>query len=156
MAVDNERGSRAQQEKAQRRRRDDAVIADKRLPIPPEIQAQLDRDGRVPRWANDEGNRIYRLTEQDDYDKVDGVEPVPVGVGPDGKPILAHLLSKPKAFIDEDQAKAEAKRKEVEKVLFHRAEAVDAAAAGANPNPATAERYVTKNSSLGRGNQILE
>lgn len=156
MGVENERGSRAQQEQAQRRRRGDSELSkEQRLPIPPEIKAQLDAKGLVPRWVNDQGNRMHRFTVQDDYDKVEGVEPVPVGTDEAGKPIMAHLLAKRADFIAEDQAKAEAKRREQEKALFNRPEAVDAAAAG-NPNQATAERYVTKNSSMGRGNQILE
>jgi hypothetical protein len=40
---------------------------------------------------------------QDDYNKVEGVDPVPVGTGIDGKPILAHLLAKPIEFMREDQ-----------------------------------------------------
>ncbi len=147
-----------QQETAQRRRRrgDEGLAAAKRLPIPPEIQARLKREGRTPRWVNDQDNRLHRLTVQDDYDTVEGVEPVPVGTKPDGSPLLAHLLSKPTAFIREDQDKAEAARKAQEDALFRRPDAADAQGQGRNPNPATAERYVDDASRIRRGNQILE
>lgn len=146
------------EETAQRRRRrgNEGLAAAERLPIPPEIKAKLDAEGLVPRWVNDEGNRLHRFLRQDDYDKVPNVKPVPVGTDKSGKPILAHLLAKPRAFIEEDQANSEERRKAVEESLFRKPEAVDAAGAGSNPNPASATRYVDKNSSLGRGNQILE
>jgi len=154
---DDRSQGRAAQERAQRRRRsDEALSASRRLPIPPEIEAELKAKGLKPRWVNDEGNRIYRLTQQDDYDKVDGVDPVPVGTGPDGKPILAHLLAKPVDFVSEDQARADSKRKLTEEALFRTPDAADQAGAGSNPNPATAQRYVAKETKIGRANQVLD
>lgn len=148
-----------QQETAQRRRRrgDSGLAAEKQLPIPPEIEARLKREGRTPRWVNDERNRMHRFTVQDDYDPVEGVEPVPVGTDKTGKPILAHLLSKPTALIREDQASAETRRREIEEALFRKPDAADVSARGRNPNPATAERYIDEASGIRRGgNQILE
>jgi len=157
MDFDSERGSRAEQETARRRRRGgENLEAAARLPIPPEIKARLDAEGLVPRWVNDTDNRMHRFTVQDDYDKVEGVAPVPVGTDKAGQPIMAHLLAKRADFIAEDRREAEERRRETEQALFRKPEAADAAAAGANPNPASVERYVDPASRVGRGNQILE
>jgi hypothetical protein len=64
------RPPRSEETAQRRRRRGDAGLAKaERLPIPPEVQADLDRRGLVPRWVNDQGNRMHRLTVQDDYDR---------------------------------------------------------------------------------------
>lgn len=148
-----------QQETAQRRRRraDTGPAREKRLPIPPEVEARLKREGRVPRWVNDQGNRMHRFTVQDDYDPVEGVAPVPVGTNEAGQPILAHLLSKPADFIREDREAADKRLRETEEALFRKPEAADASARGRNPNPATAERYLddaTKLDTGARRNQV--
>ena len=161
MADEPQRQGRASQEKAQRRRRSDSGLgAVKRLPIPPEVQARLDAEGLVPRWVNDEGNRMHRFTVLDDYDKVADVEPVPVGRNEAGEPILAHLLAKPRSFINEDREKADAKLRETEAALFRTPDAAAQAGAGANPNNPTvragANTFVDPASKIGRGNQILE
>lgn len=156
MPEEIERGSRAEVEAQRRRRRgNEALAAAERLPIPPEIKAKLEADGLSPRWVNDQGNRMHRFTVQDDYDKVEGVEPVPVGTDEAGRPILAHLLAKRKDFIAEDRTNAEDRRKATEASLFRKPENVDAAGQGSNPNPASAQRYVAPESKIGRANQVL-
>ena len=115
------RTERQEEVQQQRRRRDDVTIDGGqrlKLAIPAEIEARLKTEGRTPRWVNDEGNRIHQLTRLDDYDKVAGVAPVHVGTTKDGKPIKAHLCSKPAAFIAEDKAKLETRRKETENALL--------------------------------------
>jgi hypothetical protein len=154
--LDRSQGRAAQETQRRRRRGDEVLSASKRLPIPPEIEAKLKANGLSPRWVNDEGNRMHRFTVLDDYDKVDGVDPVPVGTAEDGKPILAHLLAKPTEFIREDQEKAEERRKGVEDALFRTPDATDQAVAGRNPNPASAQRYVASESKIGRANQVLD
>ena len=151
---DGQRQGRAQKVSAERRRRGDAEIrADAKMPIPPAIAAELEAKGLVPRWVNDEGNRIHRFTVQDDYDFVEGVEPVPTGdLKKDGSPIMARLVAKRRDFIAEDQSKADERRKETEKAL-QRGQTPEEAA---NPNPGTARRYVDTGTSIERGNQILE
>jgi hypothetical protein len=156
MDDDRSQGRAAQETQRRRRRDDQALSATKRLPIPPEIQAELDAKGLVPRWVNDQSNRLYRFTQQDDYDKVEGVDPVPVGTDEAGQPILAHLLAKPKDFIREDREKADHRLKATEEALFRKPDAADRAGVSANPNPATAERYVASESKIGRANQVLE
>lgn len=152
-----ERGPRAQQEAQRRRRRDDNVLeANLKLAIPPKIQAWLDAEGRTARWVNDENNRMHRFTVQDDYDKVEGVEPVPVGQSKDGRPVLAHLLSKPAEFVAEDRAAAEKRRSETEEALFRSPDAPEQVGQGSNPNPATAARFVDKSTKIERRRNNLE
>lgn len=115
------RQTRSDEVRQQRRRRDDVTIDGGqrlKLAIPPEIEARLKAEGRVPRWGNDDGNRMVNLTKHDDYDKVPGIAPIHVGTTKEGKPIKAHLLSKPAAFIAEDKAKLEARRKQTEQALL--------------------------------------
>lgn len=153
MAEDRQRQGRANQVAAERRRRGDSELrGEAKLPIPPAIAEELERKGLVPRWVNDTGNRIHRLTMQDDYDLVEGVPPVPVDTAKDGSPIMARLVAKPRKFMDEDQANADIRRKELEKSLMRGQTPQEAA----NPNPGTARRYVDEASNISRGNQILE
>jgi hypothetical protein len=150
-----ERQGRAEEVRRERRRRgNDELAASQRLPIPPEVQARLDQQGLVPRWVNDEGNRMHRFTVLDDYDPVEGVAPVPVGTAEDGKPIMAHLLAKRRDFIEEDQRARDKRRRETEEAMVRNPD--EASRHGVNPNPASAQTYVVKGSSINRGNQILE
>lgn len=121
MADIRARADRMTEERTERRRRTDTTIDGGqrlKLAIPPEVEQRLKEEGRTPRWVNDEGNRMHNLTKLDDYDKVEGVEPRIVGTTKDGKPITAHLCSKPAAFIQEDQAKLDSRRTEVERALL--------------------------------------
>lgn len=152
------RPPRQSQVNSERRRRDDSNFqASQKLAIPEEVQARLKAEGRTPRWVNDEGNRLHRLTVRDDYDKVEGVDPVPVGTDPSGKPIMAHLLSKPAEFIEQDKRTADERRRAVERAMV-RGEVPSAP--GADPQPVEgalgASTYVVKGSSIGRENQILD
>jgi hypothetical protein len=116
MTEQRQRQGRVEETAQRRRRRDDTGFQQSsKLRIPEEVAERLKAEGRQPRWVNDENNRLYDLTVRDDYDRVEDVEPVPVGRQEDGTPLLAHLLSKPIEFIREDQAKAEERRKSVEK-----------------------------------------
>jgi hypothetical protein len=154
----DERQGRAVAEAARRRRRgDETISAAKRLPIPPEVQAWADAKGMSLRWVNDEGNRIVQLTQQDDYDKVDGVEPVPVVVDrKNGTTVKAHLLAKRKDFIAEDRADREQRRRDQEKAMVQGA-TPDAGQNPENPRPAQmSQTYVARGTSISRGNQILE
>ena len=154
MADEQRQGRREQVATERRRRGDSEMRAAARLPIPDEVAKRLKAQGLVPRWVNDQGNRIHQLTVLDDYDPVEGVEPVPVSTAADGTPIKAHLMAKPKEFIEEDRSKAEARRAEVEAGLL-RGEVP--ATANTNQRPAEAgEVYVDRASHIGRGNQILE
>jgi hypothetical protein len=142
------RTERAETVRKERRRRDDATIDGgqrKKLAIPPEVEARLKAEGREPRWALDTGNRIYQLTQMDDYDRVEGVAPVPVVVDrKSGEVANQILLSKPKAFIEQDRAKADAPRRETERALLR----------GKNPEDPIAARddfYAAEGNEIIRG-----
>lgn len=111
---------KTEERQERRRRRDDTIDGGQRLKlaIPPEVEQRLKEQGRKPRWVNDEGSRMHNLTQLDDYDKVEGVEPRVVGTTKEGKPILAHLCSKPTQFIREDQEKLDRTRRETEAALL--------------------------------------
>ena len=158
MSDNRARQGRTEAVAQERRRRDDTLVNQaQRLPIPPEVTKRLQAEGRTPRWTNDEGNRIHQLTKLDDYDIVPDVSPVPVGTDKSGQPIMAHLLSKPTAFIEEDRAKAEDRRKSVERGLV-RGQVPNAPGQEAAPvrGAGGAEIYVDTATSIGRGNQLLD
>ncbi len=152
MTEQRQRTERKTEEATQRRRRVDGTIdgnLSKRLHIPENVEARLQAEGLSSRWVNDEGNRIFNLTERDDYDKVEGVAPVPVGTSKDGKPIMAHLLAKRTDFIAQDRDKAEQRRREAEKRAM-------AGPPDGNPNPVQGQVYADKANSIGRENRIIE
>lgn len=145
LSVRTERKDEVRQE---RRRRSDATIDGsqrKKLAIPPHIEAKLAAEGRTPRWVTDTGNRVHQLTVQDDYDRVEGVAPVPIVVDrKSGEVANQILLSKPTAFLEEDRVKAEARRREVERALER----------GKNPEDPTAARddfYAVEGNRISRG-----
>lgn len=116
MAPTNQRTDRATEEKTQRRRRMDGTLdqsMDMKLAIPPAATDAHSKTHRM-RWFNDVGPRLYNATERDDWDKVPGVDPRPVGTDEHGKPIMAHLLMKPHEFDAEDAARKEVRRREFE------------------------------------------
>lgn len=146
------RADRQTEVAAERRRRDDATLDGgqaKKLAIPEAIEAKLKAEGRVPRWINDEGNRIHNLTVMDDYDKVEGVDPIPVGTGKDGKPIMAYLHSKRADFIADDRSKKDKFRRDMEDGMLK------GAVPGQNPTPNTAQTYADKANKIERGNQLI-
>lgn len=158
MTEDRQRQGREAEVAQQRRRRSESTLGiQTKLTIPEEVQAQLKAEGRTPRWVNDEGNRIHNLTVRDDYDKVDGVDPVRVGQTKEGQPLYAHLLSKPNEFIAEDRAKLEERRRDQERAMV-KGQVPTAPGAEAAPvhGQKGAEMYVDAATSIGRGNQILE
>jgi hypothetical protein len=111
---------RATEEQTQRRRRRDGTLdqsMDLKLSIPPAIEATHGSTHRL-RWFNDVGPRLFNATERDDWDKVPGVDPRPVGTNEHGKPIEAHLLMKPRIHDAEDQAEKEDRRRGLEKAAL--------------------------------------
>ncbi len=153
-----DRQGRIEEVATERRRRDESTLGIRvKLAIPEDVQARLKAEGRTVRWANDEGNRIADLTVRDDYDKVAGVEPVPIGTTKEGKPIMAHLLSKPTAFIAEDREKADKRRRDMEAgMLKGHVPGADGAQATPVQGQMGAQTYVARETKIGRGNQIIE
>ena len=114
------RGRQSRQDEVRterRRRRDDTIDGSQRLKlaIPPAVEKRLKEEGRTPRWVVKDSARMVQLTQMDDYDPVSDVEPVPTRSLSDGSRIEMVLLSKPTAFIEEDKAKADEPRREIEK-----------------------------------------
>jgi hypothetical protein len=149
------RDSRQEELRTERRRRDDATIDGGqalKLAVPLDIQAKLTEQGREWRWANDDGNRIHRLTVLDDWDKVEGVTPVEVVVDrAKGLTAKAYLLSKPKEFIAEDRHKRDAARMSTEQAM------VEGKVPNAGDQPASRPDnvYVPPGNKIERGNQII-
>ncbi len=146
------RVERKTEEATQRRRRADGTIdsnLSKKLFIPEQVEARLRAEGLSTRWVNDEGNRIFNLTERDDYDKVSDVAPVPVGTSKEGKPIMAHLLAKRTEFIADDRDTAEQRRRDAEQRAM-------AGPPDGNPNPGPGQVYADKANVIGRENRIIE
>lgn len=115
------REDRKTEEATQRRRRDNNTIDGtqrKKLSISPEVEARLKAEGRTPRWAVKDSARMQQLTQQDDYDPVEGVDPVPTRSLADGSGVEMILLSKPTDFIEDDRAKAEKVRKGTERDML--------------------------------------
>jgi hypothetical protein len=98
------RPTRDDEIRQERRRRQPGSLdrsAHLKLAIPENVRAE-NADQQL-RWINDVGNRMHHLTVIDDYSKVAGVDPVPVGTSDDGKPIYAHLCAKPLDYWKADQ-----------------------------------------------------
>lgn len=152
--MSDDRADRASQVATERRRRDGLSGGlSLKLAIPEQVRARLAAEGRSPRWINDEGNRIADLTTRDDYDKVDGVDPVKVGTDDEGKPIFAHLFSKRDDFLSEDRRKADQRRREAEAGLLKGKAPGEAQPMQGQMGAAT---YVDPASKIGRANQVLE
>jgi hypothetical protein len=98
------REDRAEAVQQERRRRRDGTLdrmSELTLAVPEKVRT--DHPNHTFRWVNDTGNRMHRMTVRDDWDKVEGVAPIPVGTDKEGKPLYAHLCMKPLEFWDEDQ-----------------------------------------------------
>lgn len=156
--ADNDRANRAGQEATERRRRQDGEMGKRlHLQVPEEVRAKLAAEGRTPRWINDTGSRIVDLTTRDDYDKVEGVEPVKVDVDKEGRPVFAHLYSKRNDFIAEDEAKADQRRRDVEAGMAKGKVPGQAGGEGRQIEGAMgAPVYVDPATKIGRANQVLE
>lgn len=153
------RAGRQDEVRQERRRRNDETLdagQAMNLAIPQHIKDRLAEQGREVRWANDVGNRIHRLTVLDDWDKVEGVDPQPVVTNTKkGTVANAVLLSKPKAFIDEDRRKKDAVRRQMEEGLLK-----GAVPSAGNPDVAATPLpdtfYADKANKIGRANQLIE
>jgi hypothetical protein len=142
--------SRNEQIKAERRRRNTDSLSGKRRRLAVN-EAGLDRANFEYRWVNDEGTRLYQLTQQDDWEVVadrDGsLRPggtgvgaevaTPIGIGPEGAS-RAVLLRKPKAFYDADEQMKQRQIDETEAAIK----------GGATPGAAVENRYTPKSGGI--------
>ncbi len=108
--------NRASEATAERRKRVDMDTVGKRLAV---NKSMLDYDKFAYRFINDAPARLFRMTQQDDWDivKNDGgivkqdstdlgdAVSVIVGTKPDGSALRAFLCRKPKKYFDEDKKK---------------------------------------------------
>lgn len=160
MTEERQRIERTEEERQQRRRRHDGTLdakVNKRLAIPKEIEARLKAEGLSPRWVNDEGSRIHDLTVGDDYEKVDGVEPVPVVVDKkNGTTVLAHLYAKRIDHIAEDRAAADKTRREMEAGMMKGQVPTGAGETAPAQGQMGATVYAHSANSIGRENRIIE
>ena len=106
------RAPRKQVEQERRRKR--SSVTGQRLAA---AISEEDRAKYRFRWVNDAPTRVFRMTQEDDWDIVHqtggevkaesdmgSAVSYPVGTKPDGSPMLAYLCRKPAAFHAEDQA----------------------------------------------------
>lgn len=138
--------TRKEEVAVERRRRQTGTLdrmAQMKLAIPDKVK-EANADFML-RWVNDTGNRMHFMTEQDDWSKIDGVPPVPVGTSEEGKPIYAHLCRKPKAFWEQDQRERVAATVEQEKGLMR------AAKSDPQDNRPTETAYVPEGNQITRG-----
>jgi hypothetical protein len=127
MTENRERVDRIDEELAKRQERLENTIdgaKNLKLAIPAKVQKQLDDEGRIGRWVSDDPTRQHQVTEQNDYRRVDGVEPVSTRDLNTGEPIKLILMSKRKDFVADDQARREVKRREKEQAQLSAAEAM--------------------------------
>lgn len=98
------RPTRDTEVRQERRRRSSDTLdrhSSLKLAVPDHIRQQ--NPGYAFRWINDVGNRMHSLTVLDDWDKVEGVAPIPVDTDREGKPVYGHLCRKKQEFFAEDQ-----------------------------------------------------
>lgn len=93
---------RAAQDRRERRRRDAGDIdrtARMKLAVPQHIQEQLAREGKTGRWVRDDTGRMQQM-KSEDWDIVEGVEPVAASRTDEGQMIL---MSKYADWYHEDR-----------------------------------------------------
>ena len=82
------------------------------------------------RWGVDDEGRMQQLTQNDDWDKVPGVDTIHAGIGKAGSAIKYHLLMKPKAYIEADRAEKMARLQNAEEAALSKPEKDQAIASG--------------------------
>lgn len=134
-----------------RRRRDDTVdrVHARKLVLPAEFRDDPDYEYR---WINDENDRVYSLTVEDDWDICTSSNPEAsddarvrrqVGTKKTGEALYAFLVRKPKEFYEEDRRKRTAAVSAAEQQML---------TSPPTDNPsAAANSYVASGSSIRRG-----
>lgn len=105
------RPKRAEVTQQERRRRKTGGTAEK-LAIPQSVKDR--HPGMHFYWCADDQGKVQRLTTEDDWDVVPGVNDIHAGPGSEGKPIKHILLMKPEEFMTEDRREKLARLREVE------------------------------------------
>ncbi|MDO9334943.1 MAG: hypothetical protein Q7T61_00950 [Caulobacter sp.] len=97
--------TRSEEVATERRRRQPGTL-DRMQQLKLVIPEDKIKPGHQTRWINDKGNRMHEKTVQDDWSKIEGVDPIPVDTDEFGKPVYAYACQKPTAFVDEDREAA--------------------------------------------------
>ncbi len=108
--------ARAEQTRRERRQRNDGDLdrmGRMALSIPPEVQARLDREGKVARWVRDAAGRQTSMHARD-WDVTPDVEAVAESRDGEGKLVL---MEKYKDWYDDDQTRKTSLLDEREKAL---------------------------------------
>lgn len=116
---DRARMSRAEETQVQRRRRQPGTLDrmdELTLAIPDTVEAA--NPDHTFRWALDNPKRIHNLTVRDDWDRVEGVEPIPDHIDKTGRQANLVLLKKRKEFWEEDQRAKVTALREQERALM--------------------------------------
>jgi hypothetical protein len=120
MAIEQRaRASRAEETQSQRRRRQPGTLDrmdEMTLAIPDDVKAA--NPDSVFRWVVDKPKRIHSLTVRDDWDKVEGVAPIPDHADKSGAQVNLVLVKKRQEFWDEDQRSKHAALKDQEKAML--------------------------------------
>lgn len=108
-------GVQAPQQRRERRRKDgEAENAGMRLAIPDWAYEKYPKQQFKLAWITDSPGRLHQK-HQEDWDAVEGVDPVPGASDKNGNPTNMILHVKWRDWVDEDKAKLETRRKEIER-----------------------------------------
>jgi len=108
-------GATAPEERRERRRKDGEVQnAGLRLAIPDWVYEKYPETQFRHRWLRDEPGRIMQKYNED-WDPVEGVNPVPGAHDRNGDPVKLILHVKRKEWADQDRARAEERRRDIER-----------------------------------------
>lgn len=111
-AIDNQQ---APEERRERRRKDgEAENAGMRLAIPDAVYEKYPRKHFKLAWIADDPGRMH-LKHSQDWDVVAGVTRVPGARDVNGNPVDHVLCVKRQEWVDEDRARLEQRRKEIER-----------------------------------------
>jgi hypothetical protein len=111
------RPPRATDDRRERRRKEgDLEEFDLKLPIPDWVLDKFPSAEYQHRWFRDEPGRLAIMHKQD-WDPVEGVDPVPGAQDKFGQPIKHVLMVKYLDWYEADRAKMEDRRKEVVKQM---------------------------------------
>lgn len=125
--AERERPAKAEVVKTERRRRKSGPKG-ARLTISQDIiKKHPDMEFR---WGVDDEGRMQQLTQNDDWDKVPGVDTIHAGVGKAGNAIKHHLLMKPKAYMEADREEKMSRLLDAEKAALSKPEKDQAMASG--------------------------
>ena len=115
--VQEARRGRKGDRRERRRKEGDAEVLGLKLPIPQWVYDKYPKTEFRHRWFRAESGRMFAKTKADDWDPVEGIEPVPGAHDQHGTPVEHVLCVKYLDWWKADRAKMEARRIEVEEQI---------------------------------------